>query len=307
MDLALTNESPHMRYPFYTCDVFTDTRFGGNQLAVFPRADGLTDMQMQQIAREFNFAETSFVFPGHGAFTRRVRIFTPAAEVPFAGHPNVGTAAMLAMHGELVVDTMLDIVFDELAGPVPITITRRPGNRFHCELTAPERLSIGGAVPVEAIAAAASVGLDDVVTTTHAPHSASVGLAFLMAELRDVPALTRVRPDFAGLTQLATLGHPYLHVYVRSQDDFDLRVRQLSAGDPMMEDSATGSANAALAALLAHHDARSDGDYAWRIAQGVEMGRPSVLEARATKQRGLVTQVRIGGESVPVTEGTLEL
>ncbi len=296
-----------MRYPFYTCDVFTDTRFGGNQLAVFPRAEGLSAELMQQIAREFNFAETSFVFPGHGAFTRCVRIFTPTTEVPFAGHPNVGTAAMLATHGELgAVDTTLDIVFDELAGPVPITITRRAGTRFHCELTAPERLSIGGAVPVEAIAAAASVDVADVVTTTHAPQGASVGLGFLMAELRDVPTLTRARPDLAGLTHLATLGHPFLHVYVRSKDAFDLRVRGLAAGDPMMEDAATGSANAALAALLAHHDPRPDGDFAWRIAQGVEMGRPSLLEARAIKRGGVVTQVKIGGESVPVSEGTFE-
>ncbi|MDX2058351.1 MAG: PhzF family phenazine biosynthesis isomerase, partial [Gemmatimonadales bacterium] len=90
-----------MRYRFVTCDVFTDVRFGGNQLAVFPRATGLTDGQMQQIAREFNLAETTFVFPPEAGQTRKVRIFTPACEVPFAGHPNIGTAAMLAAHGEL--------------------------------------------------------------------------------------------------------------------------------------------------------------------------------------------------------------
>ena len=297
-----------MRYRFVTCDVFTDTRFGGNQLAVFPHADGLTDLQMQQIAREFNIAETSFVFPGGGAFTRRVRIFTPTVEVPFAGHPNVGTAAMLAMHGELGdVGETLDVVFDEQAGPVPITITRQASGRFRCDLTAPQRLSLGGLVPVDAIAAAASVHADDVLTTTHLPRSASVGLAFLMAELRDVNTLQRARPDFAGLTQLALLGHPYLHCYVRSGDECDLRARQLSADDPNMEDPATGSANAALAALLAHYDRRADGDFAWRIAQGVEMGRPSVLEARATKRGGVVTTVTIGGETVPVTEGFLEL
>ncbi len=297
-----------MRYAFHTCDVFTNTRFGGNQLAVFPLAEGLTDAQMQQIAREFNIAETSFVFQGSGSFTRRVRIFTPTVEVPFAGHPNVGTAAILAMRGDLgAFDGTLDIVFDEKAGPVPITITQRSARRFRCDLTAPERLTMGGSVSVESVAAAATVQAADVLTTTHAPVSASVGLGFLMAELRDVSALRRARPDLAGLTQLAALGHPYLHLYVRSGDDFDLRARQLSADDPNMEDPATGSANAALAALLAHHDARTDADFAWRIAQGVEMGRPSVLEARALKRGGLVTTVTIGGETVPVTEGFLEL
>ncbi len=297
-----------MRYAFHTCDVFTDTRFGGNQLAVFPHAEGLTDEQMQQIAREFNIAETSFVLPGSGAFTRRVRIFTPTVEVPFAGHPNVGTAAILAMRGDLgTFGDTLDVVFDERAGPVPITIRRRANARFRCDLTAPERLSIGGSASVEAVAAAASVSAAAVLTTTHAPVSASVGLGFLMAELRDVATLQRARPDITGLMQLAELGHPYLHCYVRSGDDFDLRARQFSAADPNMEDPATGSANAALAALLAHHDGRADGDFAWRIAQGIEMGRPSVLEARAEKRRGVVTIVTIGGETVPVTEGFLEL
>jgi trans-2,3-dihydro-3-hydroxyanthranilate isomerase len=297
-----------MRYPFYTCDVFTDTRFGGNQLAVFPRAEGLSDAEMQQIAREFNFAETSFVFPGGPGFTRRVRIFTPTIEVPFAGHPNVGTAAMLAAHGELGdIGESAEVVFDELAGPVAITIVRRPGNRFRCDLTAPEALSLGARVPVAAVAAAAGLDEADVVTRTHEPQFASVGLGFLMAELRDVDALRRARPNFDGLVRLEAFGSPFLHCYVRSGDAFDLRTRGLAAYDPGMEDPATGSANAALTALLAHHEPAADGDFAWRIAQGVEMGRPSVLEARVEKRGGVVTRVRIGGETVGVTEGTLEL
>ena len=296
------------RFPFHTCDVFTDTRFGGNQLAVFPRAEGLSDVEMQQIAREFNFAETSFVFPGGPGYTRRVRIFTPMMEVPFAGHPNVGTAAMLAMHGELgEVGDALDVVFDEQAGPVAIRIVRRPGNRFRCDLTAPEPLRIGESVPVAAVAVAAGLAASDVLCTTHPPQLVSVGLAFLVAELRDVDALRRLRPNFDGLVNLESIGTPFLHCYVRSGDAFDLRTRGLAAHDAGMEDPATGSANAALAAMLAHYAPASDGDFAWRIAQGVEIGRPSVLEADVVKRGGVVMCVRIGGETVPVTTGTLEM
>lgn len=299
-----------MRYPFYTCDVFTDTRFGGNQLAVFPRALGLTDGQMQQIAREFNLAETAFVFPPEVGHTRKVRIFTPACEVPFAGHPNVGTAAMLAAHGEFgAVGQSHAVTFEEQAGLVPITIERRPGGRFHCELRAPERLSLGATVPVAAVAAAASLSEAEIVTTTHQPQAGSVGLGFLVAELRDRQALARARPNVAALDRLASaeFGQPYLHLYTHAGDGFDLRTRQFSSSDSLLEDPATGSANAALAGLLAHYDRSVSAEFRWRIAQGVEMGRPSVLEARAEKQNGQVVNVWIGGEVVGVTEGFLEI
>ena len=299
-----------MRYQFYTCDVFTETRFGGNQLAVLPRAEGLSDGQMQQIAREFNFAETSFVLPPESGQTRRVRIFTPAGEVPFAGHPNIGTAAMLAAHGDLgEFGATLEVTFEEAAGLVPITIQRRPDGRFWCELAAPEPLSLGQPIPVAAVAAAASLAEGDLVTTTHRPQAASVGLPFLLAELRDRATLERARPNLPGLDRLASaeFGQPYLHLYVRTNDGFDLRTRQFSSSDPRLEDPATGSANAALAGLLTHYDQSAAGQFRWRIAQGVEMGRPSLLEARTEKRDGRVVTVWIGGGSVGVTEGFLEL
>ena len=118
-----------MRYRYYLCDVFTDTRFGGNQLAVLPQAAGLSAERMQQVAREFNFSETTFVFPPEEAeHTAQVRIFTPVAEVPFAGHPNIGTAFVLATTGRLgAINTALSVTFEERAGLVPITIRRRAG------------------------------------------------------------------------------------------------------------------------------------------------------------------------------------
>jgi trans-2,3-dihydro-3-hydroxyanthranilate isomerase len=296
------------RFKYFICDVFTEQRFGGNQLAVLPEATGLSDRQMQQVAREFNFPETTFVFPSETR-TRRVRIFTPAQEMPFAGHPNVGTAFVLATIGELgtIGAAATTVVFDEKAGPVPITIQRRSGNIF-CELTAPQRISAGPAVPVDAVARALSLTREDIVTGTHPPQVASVGFPFLFVELRDRAALTRARANMEGIDALVAQGFaPDIHLYIRSGDDFDLRARMFAPLDGIPEDPATGSANVCLTALLAHYNPAPSGSFSFRIAQGVEMGRPSELHARAEKQDGVVVEARIGGASVLVSEGMIEV
>ena len=297
-----------MRYRYHTCDVFTSTRFGGNQLAVLPDARGLSDRQMQQVAREFNFAETTFVLPPEQGHTRRVRIFTPATEVPFAGHPNVGTAFVLASIGELgEIGAPIRVTFEEKAGLVPVTLTPRDG-ALRCELSAPERLTLGKTVSPASLATAVSLAVDDVVTSTHPPQVASVGLPFTFAELRDRAALERARVNMPGLEALRAQGvPPDVHLYVRSGDEFDLRARMFAPFDGVPEDPATGSANCALAGLLSHYDAAGDGTRAWRIAQGVEMGRPSLLEAGADKRDGVVVATRVGGASVLVSEGFIEV
>lgn len=297
------------RYRYYTCDVFTDTRFGGNQLAVLPEAEGLNAGQMQQIAREFNYSESTFVLPPEQGHDRRVRIFTPPAEVPFAGHPNIGTAFVLASTGVFgSLDEPRTVVFEEDAGPVPVAIIKGADGRIRCELTAPQPLSKGGAVTAASVAAATGLASGDVVTDAHGPLVASVGLPFVIAELKDRTALERCRLDVAGAERLLADGAevPDLLVYVRSNDEFDLRARMFSPLDGIPEDPATGSANCVLAALLGDLDPAADGTFSWRIAQGVEMGRPSVLEARAEKKDGAVVNVWIGGESVMVAEGWIE-
>jgi len=303
-----------VRYRYFTCDVFTDTRFGGNQLAVLPEAQGLSSGQMQQIAREFNYSETTFVLPPEAGHDRRVRIFTPPREVPFAGHPNIGTAFVLATTGALgPLDGLVTVIFEEDAGPVPVAIERREEGRIWCELQAPQSLSLGAAVPVEDVAAAVSLAPDDILTTAHAPQVASVGLPFLIAEVKDADALRRARPDLAGFERLLAGGvgtgdvHLYVHVDARAADDVDLRARMFSPLDGIPEDPATGSANCALAGLLTRLDAAPEGDFAWRIAQGVEMGRPSLLKARTEKRRDEVTGVWIGGESVMVSDGQIQV
>ena len=297
-----------MGYRYFICDVFTDTRFGGNQLAVLPEAQGLSDRQMQQVAREFNFSESTFVLPPERGHDRRVRIFTPTAEIPFAGHPNVGTAFTLASSGAFgALEAPVTVTFEEKAGLVPITIVRRNG-AIWCELSAPEPLSLGTIVPPELLARAVSLSPEDVVTTGHLPRVASVGLPFVVAELRDRAALQRARVFGPGLDEIKALGvMPDVHLYVRSGDDFDLRARMFAPYDGVPEDPATGSANCALAALLTQLRPEPGGSFGYRIAQGVEMGRPSVLEARTEKRDGVVTATRIGGASVLVSEGTIEV
>jgi len=296
-----------MKYKFVTCDVFTTVRFGGNPLAVLPHANGLSDQQMQQIAREFNFSETTFVFPPTDGNIRQVRIFTPTTEIPFAGHPNIGTAFVLASIGELDdFSETKQIVFDEKAGVVPITLCKSEDASISCELKAPERLSLGAIVSPQDVASAVSLSVDDVLTRTHVPQVASVGLPFLFAELSDKAALERAKAALDGFENIARQGGtPEVHLYVRSNDEFDIRARMFAPFDGVPEDPATGSANCALAALLAQLDDKSTSCYEFRIAQGVEMRRPSLLHAKVTKERGDVTGTWIGGRCVLVSEGEI--
>jgi trans-2,3-dihydro-3-hydroxyanthranilate isomerase len=300
-----------VRRRFVTCDVFTDTRFGGNPLAVVLDAEGLSDARMQQVAREFNYSETTFVLPAERGHDRRVRIFTPSREVPFAGHPNVGTAFVLATLGEFgPLDDPLVVAFEEVAGLVPVSVQRLDGGRIWCELEAPEALTLGPELPIAAVAEAVGLTPQDIATHRHGPRVASVGLAFIVAELADRSALERARPDEAALQRLVALGAstPDIHLYVADEDPadgVDLRARMFAPFDGVTEDPATGSANCALVGLLASLD-DTDGERSWRIAQGVEMGRPSVLEARVHQVDGEVAGVWIGGGSVLVSEGTIE-
>lgn len=296
-----------MRYRFLICDVFTSQRFGGNQLAVLPEASGLSTEQMQQVAREFNFSESTFVLPS-ATCTRQVRIFTPAAELPFAGHPNVGTAFVLASIGELgEIGNETTVTFDEKAGRVPVRV-RRTDAGFHCTLSAPQPLAIGKSVDVSMVAKAVSIAPDDFVTATHRPQSVGVGLPFLLAEVRGRDVLERMKVNVAGFEALRAEGVPHdVLFYARAAGDADIRARMFAPLDGILEDPATGSANCALGAMLCHYTEAASGTFAWRIAQGVEMGRPSLLLAEADKRDGQVVAARIGGDSVLVADGSIEV
>ena len=296
-----------MNYKFYTCDVFTSDRFGGNQLAVLPSAEGLSASQMQQIAREFNFSETTFVLPAESGNTRKVRIFTPTREVAFAGHPNIGTAFVLASAGLLgEIGDELTVNFEEQAGLVAVAIEKSGENQIRCELTAPQALTIGAAVSTELASSALSLMPEDIVCDHHPPQVASVGLPFLIVEITNREALARAKINQVGIEELAALGLPAdILFYTHESGDLDIRARMFAPLDGVPEDPATGSANCALAALLGHLDCSENGDYSWRIAQGVEMGRPSLLEARVRKRNGALASTMIGGNCVMVCKGTI--
>ncbi len=298
-----------MHYHFYTCDVFTNTRFGGNPLAVLPNATGLSTEQMQLIAREFNFSESAFVFSAEQDHTRKIRIFTRQQELLFAGHPNIGTAFVLATSGALGdIGSEMQITFEEKAGVVPITIRKQSENQVWCELKAPESLVLDKTQSVERMATILSLAPDDIEISTHLPQRASVGLPFVITELKSRAALEKATVNLNALRDLAAEGiKPSLYVYTRSNGAFDIRGRMFAPLGGTLEDPATGSANCALVGLLTHYHTSTDDQFSWRIAQGVEMQRPSVLDARTQKQAGVVTGVWIAGNCVMVSEGQIEV
>lgn len=190
------------------------------------------------------------------------------------------------------------VVFEEAAGLVPIRIERRSNGIVWCELETPQVVSIGASISASQAAAALTLEDADIVTTTHPPQEASVGYPFLFVQVQDMGALQRARANTEVLRTLETVV-PDVHVYVRTNDAYDIRARMFAPMDNVPEDPATGSANCALVGMLR----RIEGDdRTWRIAQGIEMGRPSLLEARTEGDR-----VWIGGSSVLVTEGTIEV
>jgi trans-2,3-dihydro-3-hydroxyanthranilate isomerase len=296
-----------MKIPFVTVDVFTDRKFGGNPLAVLPDASGLSTEQMQKIAAEFNLAETTFVLPPQDpTHTARVRIFTPKAELPFAGHPNVGTAFMLAHLGRVTGDR---IVFEEIAGLVPMDIAREHGKVVSTRLAAPQQLTFGEEVPPELVAAACSLQPGDIKTDVHPPRVASCGAPLLFAELssRAVLKIAAPRTDMFAreFPRERFIG---IHLYVQAKEDGrDIQTRMFAPEQGIPEDPATGGANVALIGLLAHFDPRADLTLDRTIGQGFDMGRPSVLQASAEKKAGKVVATYIGGRCVPMMSGTIEI
>jgi trans-2,3-dihydro-3-hydroxyanthranilate isomerase len=300
-------------FPFVTADVFTNDRFGGNQLAVFPNAAELPAELMPRIAREFNFSETTFVLPpSDPKHTRRVRIFTPGGEVPFAGHPTVGTAFVLASIGDVALTgAHTHIIFEEGVGPVPVMIRAKHGKPDFSQLSV-AKLPEFGPPPPNAKDLARILGLDsqDVLTGAFSPEAVSCGLAFLFIPVRDRAVLGRAR---VRLDDFEKVLHGYWteKIFVFCDDPelpgSNFRARMFAPTISVPEDPATGSACAAFGGYLGKRDKRSDGTLRWVVEQGFEMGRPSILEVETDKREGAITAVRVGGSSVLVTRGELYL
>ena len=287
-----------MRYEFMILDVFSDRAFGGNQLGVLTDARGLTSQGMQAVAREFNFAETTFVLPpDDAAHARRVRIFTPAVELPFAGHPTVGTACALAMAG---LSPAGEIVLEEGVGPVPVTIAS-DGGAYSARLRldrGPERFD---APPAADVAAILSIDADEVVEV----FAASVGVHFTYVRLRSLEAVDASRLDLDAWRRLLS-SSPAAQVYMFAgelADGGEIYARMFGPGFGIAEDPATGAA----AAALVGYAASQSGSLEFKIRQGVQMGRPSLIEASAVAEGGEVRSIAVGGASTLIAQGSIEV
>lgn len=293
-----------MKRRYAVADVFTDTPFLGNPVAVVLDAEDLSTEQMQRIAVEFGYSETTFVLPPEdAAHTARVRIFTPSREIPFAGHPNVGTAYVLATSDPSLPDMLL---FEEVAGLVPVRLLKENGTVTGAELLVQEALSCRSEVYPEQVAACLSLTTEDIRTEVHNPVVASVGLPFLVTELATRDALRRCVPNLQGFRAILPLdGAVSIYAYTLDKDageQGDIQARMFTPR--MTEDPATGSATAAVTALLALHQDKTT--LSLEVNQGVDMGRASVLRSGFDASSGKAV-VRVGGSCVITMEGTFRL
>ncbi len=296
-----------MRRRFITADVFTDQPFGGNPVAVLPDARGLSTDQMQRLAREFNLSETVFVLPPEDpAHARKLRIFVPTREIAFAGHPTIGTALILAATDEIeLIGPTANITFEMEAGLVPVSIDSVDRRPIAATLTAPQKPTIREAPDHDAIATMLSLETDQIISA----ELASCGNPFILVQVKDRPALERATPDLNALARVGDgIGTKEPFVFTDdAPEGFDFQARMFAPHSGIPEDPATGSAAAALAGWLGHHDPMQDGTLKKVIAQGIEMGRPSRLEIEVDKKGGDVTSVRVTGSAVLISEGEIEV
>ncbi|MFN3743436.1 MAG: PhzF family phenazine biosynthesis protein [Hyphomicrobiaceae bacterium] len=304
-----------MQLKFYTLDVFTETRFGGNPLAVVMNADALPAGLMQSIARELNLSETVFVQKAtNPAAWARVRIFTPAVELPFAGHPTIGTGILLAQlrAGEASPDQDALVVLEETIGAVRVGVRLRSGKAPYAEFDAPKLPEAAGDAPsAERLAAALGLMPSEIGFANHRPSQWSAGVPFTFVPIASMAAIARaeiVSTHWGAAFGTAKSGKVYLYTRetVHTTSSFHARMFGPAAG--VAEDPATGSAAAAFAGAINAFDQPLMGTHKRMIEQGFEMGRPSLVALSfEVAARGKLDAVRIGGSAVRVTEGQLEI
>jgi trans-2,3-dihydro-3-hydroxyanthranilate isomerase len=299
---------------FETVDVFTTRRFGGNQLAVISDAQGLSGEEMQAIAAEFHYSETAFVLPPQDPDnSARVRIFTPSNEIPFAGHPNVGTAFVLRRRRNLFGRPIgKSMCFEERAGLVSVELICRREAVVGARVKAPRPLEVLSSFAAEMVANCISLNTSELAVDTHGPTMVSVGLPFVVAET-SLEGLRRARPNSAAFGA-ADRAYPHavdrfsIFLYTRTGHGIEqLQARMFAPLNNIWEDPATGSASAALGAFLVLLDPRSDVDLEIAIEQGLQIGRPSAIDIHVRKRAGCVLKVTITGFCVPVMQGTIKL
>lgn len=301
-----------MKVEYVTLDVFTGTVFGGNPLAVVIGACDLGTEQMQAITQEFNYSETTFVVrPSDPSCDAAVRIFTPAHEIPFAGHPNVGTAVALARRGDVFGRPIGDkLRFEEKIGVVEIDILRERGDVVGARFVAPGQAERGSMFEEDAIAQCAGLPPDSLCIENHLPRIVTLGISFAFAEVESVDLLARCQPSRDGFrSHLPAEMAEGLFLYARdgrSGPDIGLRARVFAHMQDIVEDPATGSAAAMIGALLGEIEDGTD-DLRIVIDQGIEMGRPSRIDVGVRRSGTEEQTVTVGGRAVPVMSGVLNL
>jgi trans-2,3-dihydro-3-hydroxyanthranilate isomerase len=295
-----------MRRTFFTLDVFTAKRFAGNPLAVVLEPDGLDTAAMQTIAREFNLSETVFVFPPADRGNRaKLRIFTPGRELPFAGHPTVGTAVLLArLDGG---DASRDFVVEENIGAVACRVQPKGSDGGHATFDIPRLPEISGEAPgKETIAAALGIAASDIASELPTERW-SAGNPFTVVPVTGLDAIGRCRANMTDFeTAFGGFVPPFVVCRQTAEKGHDFHARMFSPGAGIPEDPATGSAAASFAGYLAAHGGYRDGEHSVRIEQGYEMGRPSLMELTLRIAGGKLAGASIGGGAVVVSEGTIE-
>lgn len=299
--------SVRMPLRFTTYDVFTDTPFAGNPLAIVFDADALSDAQMQTIAREFNLSETIFIRnPADPKHAASVRIFTPAQELPFAGHPTIGGAIALAeaRHGRDAPNDVL-LVLEEKIGPVRCGVKIAAEGASFAEFSVPKLAASAGPDP-DAAKLARALGLQpaDIGFDNHAPSFFSAGVPYVMVPLANLDALARAKPT-ASFTELT--GAPSLFPYARAEPNaaHSFHARMFAPEIGIVEDPATGSAAAAFAGVIARFEDLPDGWHTLPILQGVEMGRPSLIGLEVQIEQRALINARITGKAVKISEGEI--
>jgi trans-2,3-dihydro-3-hydroxyanthranilate isomerase len=294
-----------MKYAFHIVDVFSSTPFGGNQLAVLPDAAGISTEGMQKIAREFNFPESTFVLAKNDLNTYRVRIFTPRAELDFAGHPTIGTACALVMKQRVQTADPIRLILEENIGPVMVDVAERNGG-YHGTLTLSGKIDAPTGAPAPAdLAAVLSVEPAEVSQV----FFAGVGVPFCFAQLNSNEAVDRATINQAAWAgTLARAWGPHVFFFAGNlRDGGTLYARMCAPALGIEEDPATGSACAALVGVMASKHDFGGAAYRLSIEQGVSMGRRSEIEAEARKRDGVVTSVSVGGATAYIASGEIEV
>ncbi len=299
-----------MKRRFYTLDVFTDRALAGNPLAVVLDSAGLDTAHMQAIAREFNLSETTFIFePRDPVNTAAMRIFTPARELPFAGHPTIGSAVIIAMTRapEMLPRGDLQIVIEEAVGPVRCEVRRKAQSYFAAFALPALPFTVADPPETPDVAAALGLARSEIGFDNHRTARYSCGTPYTFVPVAGLEAIARAAPDLSRFPQVFGEMGAFLYTRETKHGENTVHARMFAPQFGILEDPATGSAAAAFAGVAHRFEQPEDGTHTITIEQGFEMGRPSLIHLTMQIADGKLTSGEIGGSAVIVSQGTIDV